>query len=82
MVSISRQILVILITIGIVYFYQYYDDKKYDKKRTNWWEKLKLPLLMSSIVYFSLNLKMLKQTSVNEIQNSAIDNMYTEMAKF
>ena len=84
MVELSRQITVIVITMGIVIFYQYYEDKKNKIKRTNLWSILKLPILVSTIVYLSMNLKSLKPPTItltggNIINELAADNLYTEL---
>jgi hypothetical protein len=53
MVSIPTNVkygLILVITFGIVYWFQMVDDKKRCKERTNIYDKIKLPLLVSSIV--------------------------------
>jgi hypothetical protein len=49
--------LIIIITFCIIYWFQMVDDKKICKKRTNNYDKIKLPLLVSTIVGLVLLLK-------------------------
>jgi hypothetical protein len=53
MVSIPTKLkyfLIIIITFTIIYWFQMVDDKKRCKKRTNNYDKIKLPLLVSAMV--------------------------------
>lgn len=45
-----KQFLILSITFGIVYWFQIVDDKKRCKERIGIYEKIKLPLLVSSII--------------------------------
>ena len=45
-----KQFLILSLTFGIIYWFQIVDDKKRCKERVGIYEKLKLPLLVSSIV--------------------------------
>jgi len=53
MVSIPTKLkyfLILIITFGIIYWFQMVDDKKRCKERTNNYDKIKLPLLVTAIV--------------------------------
>jgi uncharacterized membrane protein len=52
-----KYFLIIIITFCIIYWFQMVDDKKICKKRTNNYDKIKLPLLVSTIVGLVLLLK-------------------------
>jgi hypothetical protein len=45
-----KYILIIIITFGIIYWFQTVDDKKRCKERKTNYDKIKLPLLVTSIV--------------------------------
>lgn len=45
-----KQFLILSVTFGIVYWFQIVDDKKRCKERIGIYEKIKLPLLVSSII--------------------------------
>lgn len=45
-----KYFLIIIITFGIIYWFQIVDDKKKNKERTSNYDKIKLPLLVSAIV--------------------------------
>jgi uncharacterized membrane protein len=52
-----KYILIIIITFGIIYWFQTVDDKKRCKERKTNYDKIKLPLLVTSIVGLVLLLK-------------------------
>lgn len=52
-----KYFLIIIITFCIIYWFQMVDDKKICKKKTNNYDKIKLPLLVSTIVGLVLLLK-------------------------
>lgn len=45
-----KELIIIVSTFGIVYWFQFVDDKKRCKKRVSIYEKVKLPLLVTCIV--------------------------------
>jgi hypothetical protein len=45
-----KELIILVLTFGIIYWFQYVDDKKRCKKRVGIYEKIKLPLLVSCIV--------------------------------
>jgi len=45
-----KYFLIVVITFGIIYWWQSVDDKKKNKKRINMYDKIKLPLLVSAII--------------------------------
>jgi len=82
MVDFSRQIIIIVITMCIVFFYQFYEDKKNNIKREDMWSMIKMPVLMASIVYLAMNLKMPKTVMSGggfQMNDLSPDNIYTEL---
>jgi hypothetical protein len=92
MVELSRQLLVLVFTVGVVLFYQYYDDKKNKTERDGIWSVIKCPILMASLVYLGMNLKSPKGVPQTQTQTQtqiigglaefSPDNIYTELANF
>ena len=84
MVDVSRQIIVIVITIGVVLFYQFYDDKKNNVKRENIWSILKMPILMSCLTFLAMNLKNPKPSPNfgGTLADASPENIYTELANW
>jgi hypothetical protein len=84
MVDLTRQVIVIILTVAIVLFYQYYEDKKNKIKREDVWSMLKMPILMGCLVYLAMNLKMPKSNlnsvgGSNVFLNESPENIYTEL---
>jgi len=61
-----KQFLIISIVFIIIYWFQQKDDKKTKRVRTTFIEKYKLPLLVSSILGFILNFKLIKTLNNND----------------
>jgi hypothetical protein len=45
-----KELIILVLTFGIIYWFQYVDDKKRCKNRVGIYEKIKLPLLVTCIV--------------------------------
>jgi preprotein translocase subunit YajC len=45
-----KEFFILLATFGVIYWFQYVDDKKASKKREDIYDKIKLPLLATAIV--------------------------------
>jgi len=65
--KIFKQFLIISSVFIVIYWFQKKDDKKYKRIRTTFIEKYKLPLLVSSIIGFMLNLKLITSLNNNTI---------------
>jgi hypothetical protein len=64
--KIFKQVLIISSVFIVIYWFQQKDDKKSKRVRTTFIEKYKLPLLVSSIIGFILNFKLLSSLNNND----------------
>jgi len=65
---IVKQIIVMIISFLIILWFQNNDDKKHNRKRLGLYDKYKLPLLVSAIIGFILNLPLLfKSKECNQV---------------
>lgn len=62
MILILKQILIIIVSFLIVYWFQYKDDIKTKRKRITLYDKFKFPLLIATIIGLVLNIQDLLNT--------------------
>ena len=62
MILILKQILIIIVSFLIVYWFQYKDDIKTERKRITLYDKFKFPLLIATIIGLVLNIQDLLNT--------------------
>ena len=66
---IIKQIIVVIITFLIILWFQNSDDKKNNRYRKSFYDKYKLPLLVSTTIGLILNLPLLFNTKECDIHN-------------
>lgn len=70
--KIFKQVLIISCVFVVIYWFQQKDDKKSKRVRTTFNEKYKLPLLVSSIIGFILNFKLITNLNNDTITEVTI----------
>jgi len=70
---IIKQIIIIVITFLVILWFQYNDDMKHKRTRIGIFDKIKLPLLVCTMVALILNLSLLFNKTTNII-NVEIDD--------
>jgi predicted permease len=70
---IIKQIIVVIITFLIILWFQNSDDKKHNRDRKSFYDKYKLPLLVSTIIGLILNLPLLFKINECDIHNTSLE---------